>query len=166
MMDILFAKGLGLTKKKKDNELKKLLKNIDGKRGREENVVWWLLICLHIFLITKTIVGNLYSKSCWIGFNIAEICVRSIITIFIFIPDAFWNNSFWQVRPKWQNCHCNHTIDLRPCGTHQELDLGDAGVGIGRLSLISPHLHPLRCRIILHPAKPIVAQVSKIEQLS
>lgn len=39
MMDILFAKGLGLTKKKKDNELKKLLKNIDGKKGREEGVV-------------------------------------------------------------------------------------------------------------------------------
>jgi hypothetical protein len=36
MMDILFAKGLGLTKKKKENELKKLLKNIDSKRGREE----------------------------------------------------------------------------------------------------------------------------------
>lgn len=35
MMDILFAKGLGLTKKKKDSDLKKLLKTIDGKRGRE-----------------------------------------------------------------------------------------------------------------------------------
>lgn len=37
-MDILFAKGLGLTKKKKDNELKKLLKDIDNKRTREESV--------------------------------------------------------------------------------------------------------------------------------
>jgi hypothetical protein len=36
MMDILFAKGLGLTKKKKDNELKKLLRDINSKREREE----------------------------------------------------------------------------------------------------------------------------------
>ena len=34
MMDILFAKGLGLTKKKKDSELKRLLKDIDTKKGR------------------------------------------------------------------------------------------------------------------------------------
>lgn len=38
MMDILFAKGLGLTKKKKDSDLKKLLKTIDSKRGREESM--------------------------------------------------------------------------------------------------------------------------------
>jgi hypothetical protein len=37
MMDILFAKGLGLTKKKKENDLQKLLKSMDQKRpGREE----------------------------------------------------------------------------------------------------------------------------------
>lgn len=36
MMDILFAKGLGLTKKKKENDLQRLLKNMDQKKGREE----------------------------------------------------------------------------------------------------------------------------------
>lgn len=35
-MDILFAKGLGLTKKKKENDLQRLLKNMDQKKGREE----------------------------------------------------------------------------------------------------------------------------------
>jgi hypothetical protein len=31
MMDILFAKGLGITKKKKESDLQKLLKSMDGK---------------------------------------------------------------------------------------------------------------------------------------
>ena len=33
MMDILFAKGLGLTKKKKESDLQKLLKDMDEKRS-------------------------------------------------------------------------------------------------------------------------------------
>lgn len=36
MMDVLFAKGLGLTKKKKENELQKLLRNIDQKERKNE----------------------------------------------------------------------------------------------------------------------------------
>lgn len=32
-MDILFAKGLGLTKKKKESDLQKLLKDMDEKRS-------------------------------------------------------------------------------------------------------------------------------------
>lgn len=36
MMDILFAKGLGLTKKKKENELHKLLKDMDQKKIKSE----------------------------------------------------------------------------------------------------------------------------------
>ena len=32
MMDVLFAKGLGLTKKKKRNDLKDLLKGMDQKK--------------------------------------------------------------------------------------------------------------------------------------
>jgi hypothetical protein len=32
MMDILFAKGLGLAKKKKDTELHKLLRNMEDKQ--------------------------------------------------------------------------------------------------------------------------------------
>jgi len=36
MMDILFAKGLGLTKRKKENELQKLLKDIDQKKAKPE----------------------------------------------------------------------------------------------------------------------------------
>jgi hypothetical protein len=34
-MDILLAKGLGLTKKKKENDLQRFLKNMDQKKGRE-----------------------------------------------------------------------------------------------------------------------------------
>ena len=35
MMDILFAKGLGITKKKKENDLQRLLKTMDGPKVRE-----------------------------------------------------------------------------------------------------------------------------------
>lgn len=36
MMDILFAKGLGLTKKKKESDLQKLLKSMDNKRSADD----------------------------------------------------------------------------------------------------------------------------------
>lgn len=38
MMDLLFAKGLGLTKKKKESELRNILRNIDSKRNRSEEI--------------------------------------------------------------------------------------------------------------------------------
>jgi len=52
-MDILFAKGLGLTKKRKESDLQKLLKNMDHKRVREEIQLWWVLYyeCLLAFII-------------------------------------------------------------------------------------------------------------------
>lgn len=36
MMDILFAKGLGLTKKKKDNDLERMLRDMDQKKSRKD----------------------------------------------------------------------------------------------------------------------------------
>lgn len=49
-MDILFAKGLGITKKKKESDLQKLLKNMDNKRTREEIQLWWRVLYYERFL--------------------------------------------------------------------------------------------------------------------
>lgn len=58
MMDILFAKGLGLTKKRKDGDLQKLLKNMD-KKGKESPEEWLNQDHINIFfLLFETIIDG------------------------------------------------------------------------------------------------------------